>query len=37
VLASKPCSEATYIGARLSSGAVLWLWERKLLFIVRVI
>jgi hypothetical protein len=36
VLASKPCSEATYIGARLSSGAVLWL-GRELLFIVGVI
>ena len=26
-LASKPCSEATNIGVRLSSGAVLWLGE----------
>ena len=32
-LVSKPCSEATNIGARLSSGAVLWL-EMELLFIV---
>ena len=31
-LVSKPCSEATNIGARLSSGAVLWL-GREILFI----
>ena len=31
-LVSKPCSEATNMGARLSSGAVLWL-GREILFI----
>ena len=31
-LVSKPCSEATTMGARLSSGAVLWL-GREILFI----
>ena len=35
-LASKPCSEATNIGDRLSLRAVLWL-GMKLLFIIEVI